>query len=108
MAARNRKGLSEATRKRIQTTMLVKRLQKHALGELVEMPITQIKAIEVLLRKTLPDISPISLIELLNIQSQSEDSIEAGPPIIKFQVAQAKNDITVTIGSDEDSVVDSS
>lgn len=60
MAARNRVGLSEATRARIQTTMLVERLQNHILGE-VEINQTQMRAIEILLKKTLPDLSSIEI-----------------------------------------------
>ena len=58
MAARNRVGLSEATRKRIQTSMLVNRLEDHILGK-VELSTSQVRGIEILLRKTLPDISAI-------------------------------------------------
>ena len=58
MAARKRPGLSEATRERIRTSMLVNRLEKHALGK-VDMEPTQVRAIEVLLRKTLPDLSAV-------------------------------------------------
>lgn len=58
MAARKRKGLSENTRQRIQTSMLVNRLEKHALGEL-KLTTSQIKAIEVLIRKTLPDLTAV-------------------------------------------------
>ena len=60
MAARNRKGLSEATRKRIQTTMLVKRLEDHVVGE-CELSSTQIRAAEILLKKTLPDLSSVEM-----------------------------------------------
>jgi len=48
------------TKNHIQTTQLVKRLQEHALGEL-ELGQSQIRAIEVLLKKTLPDIKSIEL-----------------------------------------------
>lgn len=58
MAARNRPGLSENTRKRIQTTMLVERLQKHVLEDL-DLSQTQIRAAEILLKKTLPDLQTI-------------------------------------------------
>lgn len=60
MAARNRKGLSENTRKRIKTTMLVKRLEDHIHGK-VELSTSQVRGIEVLLRKTLPDLSAVTL-----------------------------------------------
>lgn len=46
----------EVTRRRIQTTKLMQRLQNHALG-LADMTATQIKAAEILLRKKLPDLS---------------------------------------------------
>lgn len=58
MAARNRKGLSENTRLRIKTTMIVKRLEEHILGE-AEMTSTQVTAAMGLLRKTLPDLSAV-------------------------------------------------
>lgn len=45
-------------RERIQTSMLVKRLTDHALG-LVEMTQSQVTAIQILLRKSLPDLSAI-------------------------------------------------
>lgn len=61
MAARKRVGLSENTRKRIQTTMLVKRLMDHALGDDELMTQSQIRAAEILLKKTLPDTSSITL-----------------------------------------------
>ena len=51
---------SEMTRSAIQATLLVKRLQAHAMGEL-ELTREQIKAIEILLKKTLPDLSSVEL-----------------------------------------------
>lgn len=57
----------EQTRAAIQTTQLVKRLQCYALAEKddagneVELDAGRLKAIEVLLRKSLPDLSSISL-----------------------------------------------
>ena len=51
---------SEMTRSAIQATLLVKRLQDHAMGEL-ELTREQIKAIEILLKKTLPDLSSVEL-----------------------------------------------
>ncbi|MNL32394.1 hypothetical protein D3C87_1542410 [compost metagenome] len=57
----------EQTRSAIKTTQLVKRLQCFALGEKddagndVELDSSKLKAIEVLLRKTLPDLSTVSL-----------------------------------------------
>lgn len=57
----------EQTRAAIQTTQLVKRLQHFALaekdeaGNAVELDAGRLKAIEVLLRKSLPDLSSVTL-----------------------------------------------
>lgn len=61
MAARTRKVKhDDFTRERIRTTQLINRLEKHALGEIAMEP-TQVRAIEVLLKKSLPDLSSITL-----------------------------------------------
>ncbi len=60
MAARKRPGLSENTRLRIKTTMLVKRLTDHVVGN-CEMSASQVRAAEILLRKTLPDVQTVQL-----------------------------------------------
>lgn len=57
----------EQTRAAIQTTQLVKRLQHFALGEkddqdaVIEIDAGRLKAIEILLRKSLPDLSSVTL-----------------------------------------------
>jgi hypothetical protein len=56
MAARKRTWTPQKVRDRIQTGLLAKRLMLHAFGKL-EMTLTQLKATEILLRKTLPDLS---------------------------------------------------
>lgn len=76
MAARTKvptKIQQEQTRAAIKTTQLVKRLQSFALGELeavspdgedpkpVEIDGLRLKAIEILLRKSLPDLSAVQL-----------------------------------------------
>jgi hypothetical protein len=70
MAARTsvpNKRQQDQTRSAIQTTQLVKRLQCFALGEKddagkpVALDATKLKAIEILLRKTLPDLSTVTL-----------------------------------------------
>lgn len=58
MAARKRIGLSENTRERIQTTMIVKRLEDHIVGK-CELSATQVQAARTLLSKTLPDIQSV-------------------------------------------------
>lgn len=60
MAARIRKHHQDEVRARIQTSQLVNRLTDHALGE-VELSATQIRAIEILLKKSIPDLSAIEI-----------------------------------------------
>jgi hypothetical protein len=61
MAARiNRVKLDDSWREKIRISMLLIRLEQHALGE-CEMSATQIKATEVLLRKSLPDLSSVEM-----------------------------------------------
>jgi len=59
MAARLRKTHQEDVRTKIQVSQLLNVLQDHALGVTDEIPATRLKAIEILLRKTLPDLSQI-------------------------------------------------
>lgn len=47
---------SEVTRARIQTSMLLTRLHNHAAGK-VNMSATQVRAAEILLKKSLPDLT---------------------------------------------------
>jgi hypothetical protein len=61
MAARtNRVTLNESWRQKIKVSMLINRLQNHADGE-VEMSATQIRAAEILLNKSLPNLSQATL-----------------------------------------------
>lgn len=55
MAARLTKRLADQTRDSIKTSMLINRLVDHALGN-VEMKSTQVRAAEILLNKTLPNL----------------------------------------------------
>ena len=52
--------LIEEAREKIRTTQLINRLQDHALGE-VEMSTTQVRAVEILLKKRVPDLSAVTL-----------------------------------------------
>lgn len=62
MAARTNLRQQEQTRAAIQTTQLVKRLQDYALGTGdIDIEAGRLKAIEILLRKSLPDLSSVSL-----------------------------------------------
>lgn len=57
MAARkNKTTLNAAWREKIRASMLINRLQNHVAGRL-DMTPTQLRAAEVLLKKTLPDLS---------------------------------------------------
>lgn len=60
MAARLRKTHQDDVRKKIQASQLINVLQDHALGK-SDLPQSRIKAIEILLRKTIPDLSQMQL-----------------------------------------------
>ncbi|MBA1364055.1 hypothetical protein [Burkholderia gladioli] len=61
MAARLRKTHQEDVRAKIQASQLINRLQDHALGKLKDLSPTQMRAIEILLKKILPDLGQIQL-----------------------------------------------
>lgn len=70
MAARIRSlTLTDDWRAKIRTSELINRLQEHVLGSARMLP-TQLKAIEILLRKTIPDLSQVD--GSLNIVTQPE------------------------------------
>ena len=59
MAATKRNAMLIAeTRARVQTSQLINRLQDHGFGK-IELSTTQIKAIEILLKKSMPDLQAI-------------------------------------------------
>lgn len=60
MAARKKIRHDENTRMKIQAALLINRLTGHAIGE-VDLSSTQVRAIEVLLRKILPDLSDVRM-----------------------------------------------
>ena len=60
MAARLRKTHQDDVRMKIQASQLVNRLTDHALGK-VELSSTQVRSIEILLRKSIPDLSSVQL-----------------------------------------------
>lgn len=62
MAARTmRTRHQDDVRAKIQASQLINVLQKHALGETEELSMSRMKAIEILLKKSLPDLSAIQL-----------------------------------------------
>ena len=72
MAARIRRIThDEEVRNRIKTSQLVNRLTSHALGE-CDLASTQIKAIEILLSKTLPSLSQTTLDGNLNLTAHED------------------------------------
>ena len=60
MAERMRKTHQDDVRAKIQTSQLINRLTDHALGN-VELSPTQVRAIEILIKTTLPDLSTVEL-----------------------------------------------
>lgn len=60
MAARIRTKHQDEVRAKIQASQLINRLTDHALGE-VELSTTQVRAIEILLKKTIPDLTAVEL-----------------------------------------------
>jgi hypothetical protein len=60
MAARKSLSHDEKTREKIQTSQLINRLTDHAFAKL-ELTPTQVKAIEILLKKTLPDLKQLEV-----------------------------------------------
>ena len=60
MAARKHLSHDTKTRERIQTSQLVNRLTDNAFGK-IDLTQGQLKSIEILLRKSLPDLSAIQL-----------------------------------------------
>lgn len=61
MATRLRKDQTERSRLAIKTTQIIHRLQKFVDGE-VEMTSAQIRAAEILLKKTVPDLSSVEMV----------------------------------------------
>lgn len=61
MAARIRKHHQDEVRSRIQVSQLINVLERQALGEGEELSAARMKAIEILLRKSLPDLSSVEL-----------------------------------------------
>ena len=61
MAARIRKQHTDEIRAKIQVSQLINVLHNHALGDSEELSPTRMKAIELLLKKSLPDLSSIEL-----------------------------------------------
>lgn len=61
MAARIRKQHQDEVRAKIQASQLVNVLTNHALGKGPDISPTRLRAIEILLRKSLPDLSAVTV-----------------------------------------------
>jgi hypothetical protein len=61
MAARLNPRHSDMVRTKIQSTKLIELLQDYALGIVEEIPSGRMKAIEILLKKSIPDLSSVEL-----------------------------------------------
>lgn len=61
MAARLNKLHTDEIRTKIQASQLINVLQKHALGESGNISVSRMKAIEILLRKSVPDLQSVTL-----------------------------------------------
>ncbi len=70
----------DETRSKIQTSQLINRLTDHALNDLKLEP-TQVRAIEILLKKTLPDLTSTELSGGIEISTHEEalDELDDGP-----------------------------
>jgi hypothetical protein len=76
MAARRNPAQDQATREKIRTTQLIKRLEANSLGELnPELSPSQVRSIEILLRKTLPDLTSVE--HSGNITMTHEEALDA-------------------------------
>lgn len=76
MAARLRKQHQDEVRTKIQASQLVNMLQNHALGKSEkELSATRLKAAEILLRKSLPDLTATEHSGELNGQFSIEQKI---------------------------------
>lgn len=60
MAARLRKTHQDEVRTKIQTSQILNRVQDHVLGK-IELSATQLRGAEILLKKTLPDLTSVEM-----------------------------------------------
>ena len=60
MAKRKTLFHPDYVREKIRTTQLINRLQKFVFGE-IELTMTQVRAIEILLRKSVPDLAAVEI-----------------------------------------------
>lgn len=77
MAARLRVKHQDEVRLKIQTSQLINVLQNHALGiNENELSVSRIKAIEILLRKSMPDLSQVDMTAEVTNHEAALDELE--------------------------------
>jgi chemotaxis protein CheY-P-specific phosphatase CheC len=72
MAARMRKTHQDDVREKIQASQIINRLSGHLNGE-VELSTTQVRAAEILLKKTLPDLSSVDFDGTVNVRKSAAE-----------------------------------
>ena len=81
MAARLTKRQSDLHRESIKVSMLINRLNDHILGK-VELSATQVRSIEVLLRKAMPDL------KAMEISGDADNPVMVSLPIEYVETAE--------------------
>ena len=71
MAARLNRRTADAVRERIRVSLLIRRLMQHSMGE-IELKDSQIRSIEILLRKAIPDLKSVEHTGGMTIQHVRE------------------------------------
>lgn len=76
MAARLRKTHQDDVREKIKASQLINVLQNHAITEGSELSSSRLKAIEILLRKSVPDLSSMEFNGSMTIKTLAEELAE--------------------------------
>lgn len=77
MAARIRNNHQDSVREKIQASQLINVLQNHALGKSdADIPASRLKAIEILLRKSIPDLSSVEMTAHITTHEAVIDDLE--------------------------------
>ena len=89
----------EQTRAAIQTTQLIKRLQNFALGKkdgagnMVDLDTRRLRAIEILLRKAIPDLSAITLVEEPDPVEKIDRIVIVAKPVPEWMKAEREGEV---------------
>lgn len=85
VGVRLNRRMSEHVRAQIQTDKILKRLRDHVDGK-VALEATQIKAAEILLRKSLPDLSSVEMVADVEVTQRPQAELEAMARHLKVPV----------------------